>query len=381
MARIGLCMIVKNEAHIIRRCLDSVLPLLDYALIVDTGSTDGTRQAILDFLREKNLPGEVLEEPWRDFAYNRSFALRKLRERQDIDYGLMLDADEILVYEPGFKAESFKRGLDCEVCDVPCHYGTIVYLRPQIFSNRLEFYYQGVLHEYLDSAKPPSRATAKGFFNRPLQDSARSHNPKKFEDDAAVLENALRTETDPFLISRYTFYLAQSYRDCGQRPQALQAYLRRAQLGYWNEEVFVSLLNAARIKEELAYPEADAIQAYLSAYEALPRRLESLHGAIRLCRLRNKHQQAYLLGKHALAQPCPPDGLFLEQWIYDYGLLDEFSIAAYWAGHYRESFDACLRLLKENKIPTEYRPRIRENAQFAIGQLQQPKLATLLPPA
>jgi hypothetical protein len=46
------------------------------------------------------------------------------------------------------------------------------------------------------------------------------------------LENALRTETDPFLISRYTFYLAQSYRDCGEKRQALQAYSRRSQLGY-----------------------------------------------------------------------------------------------------------------------------------------------------
>lgn len=381
MARIALCMIVKNEAHIIRRCLDSVLPLLDYALIVDTGSTDGTQQAILDFLREHNLPGAVLEEPWRDFAYNRSFALRKLRERTDIDYGLMIDADEILVYEPGFKAENFKHSLVYDIYDVPCHYGTIVYLRPQIFSNRVEFCYKGVLHEYLDSAKPPSHATAKGFFNRPLQDSARSHNPKKFEDDAAVLESALCVETDPFMVSRYTFYMAQSYRDCGQRQQALQAYLRRAQLGYWNEEVFISLLNAARLKEALAYPEAETIQAYMAAYEALPRRLESLHGAIRLCRLRNKHQQAYLLGKHALAQPHPKDGLFLEQWIYHYGLLDEFSIVAYWAGHYRESFNACLQLLKEGKIPTEYRQRIRENAQFAIDQLRQPKLAKLLPPA
>ena len=91
MARIGLCMIVKNEARVIRRCLESVLPLLDYVLIVDTGSNDGTQQAIRDFLREKDLPGEVVEEPWRDFAYNRSFALQKLRERQDIDYGLMIN--------------------------------------------------------------------------------------------------------------------------------------------------------------------------------------------------------------------------------------------------------------------------------------------------
>jgi glycosyltransferase involved in cell wall biosynthesis len=381
MASIGLCMIVKNEAHIIRRCLDSVLPLLDYVLIVDTGSDDGTQQVIRDFLHEKSLPGEVIDEPWRDFAFNRSFALQKLRERQDIGYGLMIDADEVLVYEAYFNAEHFKRGLIFDIYDVQTCYGNIVYMRPQIFSNRLDFYYKGVLHEYLEIGHISSRGTAKGFFNRPVQDSARSQNPKKFQDDASVLENILRTEDDPFLISRYTFYLAQSYLDCGDKEQALQVYLRRSGQGYWDQEVYVSLLNAARIKEQLAYAEAEVIQAYLAAYETLPTRLEALHDTIRHCRLRGKHQQAYILANYAVNQPRPKDGLFLEPWIYDYGLLDEFSIVAYWAGHYRESFNACLKLLKECKVPAQYRQRIRENAQFAIDKLKQPNLAKLLPPA
>lgn len=38
-----LCMIVKNEAPVIRRCLDSVRPLITNWVIVDTGSTDGTQ--------------------------------------------------------------------------------------------------------------------------------------------------------------------------------------------------------------------------------------------------------------------------------------------------------------------------------------------------
>lgn len=350
MASIGLCMIVKNEAHIIRRCLENALPLLDYALIVDTGSNDGTQQVIRDFLREKNLPGEVVEEPWRDFAYNRSFALQKLRERPGIDYGLMIDADEVLEYEAVFNTERFKRGLVFDIYDVQTCYGNIVYMRPQIFSNHLDFYYKGILHEYLEIGHISSRDTAKGFFNRPVQDSARSHNPRKFQDDAAVLENALRTEADPSLISRYTFYLAQSYRDYGDKEHALQGYMRRAGQGYWDQEVYVSLLNAARLKEQLAYAEAEVIQAYLAAYETLPARLEALHDAIRLCRLREKYQQAYILANYALDQSRPKDGLFLELWIYDYGLLDEFSIVAYWAGHYRESFNACLKLLKEGKV-------------------------------
>ncbi len=71
-------MIVKNEAHVVLRCLESVRLLIDYVVIEDTGSTDGTQQIIRDWLWRENLRGVVIEEPWRDFAYNRSHALAKL---------------------------------------------------------------------------------------------------------------------------------------------------------------------------------------------------------------------------------------------------------------------------------------------------------------
>lgn len=52
---------------------------------------------------------------------------------------------------------------------------------------------------------------------------------------------------DPLTYQRdaYTFYLAQSYRDCGETEKALAAYLSRAELGFWLEEVFISLYMAA----------------------------------------------------------------------------------------------------------------------------------------
>ena len=37
--KIALLAIVKNEADVIERCLESALPLVDYILIIDTGST------------------------------------------------------------------------------------------------------------------------------------------------------------------------------------------------------------------------------------------------------------------------------------------------------------------------------------------------------
>ena len=41
-----LNMIVKNESKVVERCLDSVKSLIDYWVIVDTGSDDGTQKVI-----------------------------------------------------------------------------------------------------------------------------------------------------------------------------------------------------------------------------------------------------------------------------------------------------------------------------------------------
>ena len=369
MGTIGLAMIVKNEAHVMARCLSSLLPLVDYFLIVDTGSNDGTQDAVRSFLREQNLRGEVIDEPWRDFAHNRSFALAKLREHADIDYALMIDADEVLVYDAGFDAAAFKRALSADLYDITTVMGDTVYYRPQFSSNRKPFYYKAVLHEYLECDEPFSRDTALGFHNKPIQDSARNRNPRKYLDDAAALERALIDETDPFLIARYTFYLAQSYRDGGAPEQALAVYQRRATQGYWDQEIYVALVQAARLKEQLGHAAPEIIDVYLAAHEALPRRLEALHGAAKFCRLNERNQQGYLLAKAALAIAPPDTGLFIERAIGDYALLDEFSILAYWAGHYGESVDACRRLLAEPRTPAEHRERIQTNLQFGLDKV------------
>src|SRR5439155_3364960 len=78
---------------------------------------------------------------------------------------------------------------------------------------------------------------------------------------------------------------------------------------------------------------------------------------------------------------APPDGgLFVQRWVYDYGLLDEFAINAYWAGAYRESLDASLKLLASDKLPPSMAQRITDNARFAADKLpkyKEPDLGTL----
>ena len=140
MAKIGLSMIVKDEARVIERCLESMLPLIDYVLISDTGSTDGTQDIIRSWLERNHVSGDVVEETWQDFATNRSSALRHLRARNVVKYAFVMDADETLTFDDGFDPQKFKASLSHDYYNVEIRRGGIRYWRPQIMSNERDFY-------------------------------------------------------------------------------------------------------------------------------------------------------------------------------------------------------------------------------------------------
>lgn len=87
MPAISLCMIVKDEERRIGRCLDSVRASVDEIVVVDTGSSDGTKRICLD------AGATVYDLPWAgDFASARNFSL----EKASGDWILWMDADEEL---------------------------------------------------------------------------------------------------------------------------------------------------------------------------------------------------------------------------------------------------------------------------------------------
>lgn len=369
MKSIGLCMIVKNESHVICRCLDSVKRLLDYVLIVDTGSCDNTPEVIKNWLIVNNIPGEVIAENWKNFAYNRTFALEKLREKEFIDYALMIDADEILVFEENFETSIFKSNLCSDIYDITTNMGGFTYNRPTLTSNKIKFRYEGVVHEFLAMDNGGSRSKANGFYNYPIQDGDRSRSENKFLKDAEALEEALKDDISDWFRSRYTFYLAQCYRDGGKPHLALENYLKRSEQGFWNEEVFISLYSAGNLMRDMNYDSNIIIQTWMMAYEKAPHRAESLWAIMQYCRIKGFNQQGYIIGKHALNIKYPDNSLFVEKWIYDYGIMDEFSILSYWVGNYEESKIMCERLLSENKIPHHYQDRILSNMNFSIQRI------------
>ena len=239
-----LNMIVKNEMPVIARCLASVRPIIGYWVIVDTGSTDGTQNAIRTLLAD--LPGDLHERPWRDFAHNRTEALELAQPHGE--YVLWIDADDELEFEPQFKMPTLQTdSYMLRIADT-----SITYNRTHIVRAALPWRWRGVLHEFLTCDDARSSGLLKGLrIRRTYHEGARQRDPQTYRRDAEILYAALQTEGDPFMRSRYQFYLAQSYRDCGEKEKALQAYLKRAELGFWIEEVFMSLYSAAKLQEAL----------------------------------------------------------------------------------------------------------------------------------
>ena len=89
-------MIVKNESKTLPVLFSTVREIIDYYVIVDTGSDDGTPEVIKKIMDEYGIKGEVHHEKWVNFGVNREQALQKAVGKAD--YAFIIDADEELNY-------------------------------------------------------------------------------------------------------------------------------------------------------------------------------------------------------------------------------------------------------------------------------------------
>lgn len=150
MITISLCMIVKNEEETLAKCLDSVKDIVDEIIIVDTGSTDSTKE-IASFYTTK-----VFSFKWiDDFSAARNFSFSKATK----DYILWLDADDIILKDDRTELLQLKQSIDEDVDVVMMKYNVgfdelgnvnLSYFRERLVKRSNNFEWKDKIHEYID---------------------------------------------------------------------------------------------------------------------------------------------------------------------------------------------------------------------------------------
>lgn len=242
--KIAVYTIAKNEQHHVARWAASCAEA-DYRLILDTGSTDNTRQAAID------LGIDVMSrqfDPWR-FDHARNFALACLPK--DIDLCISLDMDEVL--QPGWR-----KALETFIKENPTvnrpRYkyvwswnpdGTegLVYAGDKIHS-RIDYTWKHPVHEVLKPLNGERQGFVPGLEIHHHPDSSKSRSQY-----LPLLKMAV--EEDP-RDDRNQFYLAREYFFHGETGLAQYHFSEHLKLSQWHPERAASYRYLAKMRPDAA---------------------------------------------------------------------------------------------------------------------------------
>lgn len=402
---LGLSIIVKDEAHVIERMLNTVYPILDYYTIVDTGSTDNTKEVIKKFFYSKGIEGQILDRPFDNFENSRNYAMQEAKSHTD--YCMWIDADEELIIDESFD----KSKLDKDLYMITTYINQMKYTRNEIWSNKKEFKWYGPVHEFIVPATNDKTLTSdiiQGLTVNVHMDggswiAGEIHN--KYKVHATMLEDYINTkDRDP----RWVFYTAQSYHDSANIPNnrdEKEERLRRAkryyqervntQKGYF-EERYYSQYRIGTISRQLEMPWAEVEQELLKAYEIDPLRGESIKVIVDYYHQMGRWNAAYLWTSSAIKtfhnkSPYPkfngdPQGrlLFLDESLYIWKFLEAHATSCFYTKRIdeaKECFDELLNIMKSTpeRFSDADMNRIMTNRQNIIGQIQQPTVTKPAP--
>lgn len=185
MITISTCMIVKNEERVLARCLDCVKEFSDEIIIVDTGSTDKTKEIAAKYT------DCIYDFPWiNDFSAARNFSFSKATK----DYIYIADADEMIDADNIRQIQELKSILLPEIDIVQMYYtnqlefGTTYNYdkeyRPKLIKRLREFYWQDPLHETL-RLEPVIFDSDIAIIHKPHE----SHSARDFANLQALIQS------------------------------------------------------------------------------------------------------------------------------------------------------------------------------------------------
>ncbi|WP_102028708.1 tetratricopeptide repeat-containing glycosyltransferase family 2 protein [Salirhabdus sp. Marseille-P4669] len=221
---ISLCMIVKNEENVIDRCLKSVSHLVDEIIVVDTGSTDNTKEIVSKYTNN------LYDYTWKDdFSDARNYAASKAKA----DWILVLDADEY-VEEENFR--SFIEQLKADGNQYDTYYAKIINFtgsigeslvqnyHDRIYRNNGEIIYYRSIHEQFKNINDTPIRNKKsnlivfhsGYLNKTMDEK------NKIERNHELIDKEMEKGSN----QGFDFFnFGNEYYSLGEIEKALDAYL------------------------------------------------------------------------------------------------------------------------------------------------------------
>jgi hypothetical protein len=219
--------------------------------------------------------------------------------------------------------------------------------------------WRGVLHEFVGvvDKKATTRGKIKGGYILSSREGARNKNPVKYYNDAIVFKKTIPTTTDD-LLTRYWFYMAQSWRDAGEHRLARDAYLKRAEMGGWEEEVYFSWYEAGKLSIKIEARKNKHLIYFFKACEIKRSRWEAAFRIIEFFRMNNMFKEGWNFAKDRLEENWQENYLFVEHDIHEWRFKDSASICAWYAGAKHQWDKLTKEILKVKSLPASDRARI-----------------------
>jgi len=380
---ICLVMIVRDESHVIQRCFNSLINVIDSYLICDTGSEDDTPQIIEEYMKEHNVPGQVIHKEWKNFGYNKSYLLEQAHTENlsnNARYLIWIDADEIFRNEKGEALTSEDKeklitflddNPEAGIFFIETFYAGLRYQRWNLVRNNQLYKWEAPVHEYLVATKPTKNAYIKFITLLARKEGARTVRGDSFQRDIEMFKEYLKEKpNDP----RTYFYLAQTYGESGNLPKAIKLYRKRMEMGGYYQEKYIAALRMGRHFKQLKKPD-DALRIWSRGMNIVPTRLEIPYEMMLMLFHSKRKDDAYTIGAQAYRfHRLNTSDLFIESYIYDWRFYMELSVVCHYTNHPELAHELGKRLLSEMKYPPIQAKIIETNMDFFRQKLSENKL-------
>jgi ADP-heptose:LPS heptosyltransferase len=345
---ISVFMIVKNEEQNILDCLESVKGIAAELIVVDTGSTDKTKEVVSKYT------DNIFDFNWvDDFSAARNFALSKC----SMDWCLWMDADDVLE-NPEEIQSLLKQEFDAFNFNIK--YGGEYYCHARLFKNFKNIRFSGRVHEY-PVLGPSLRLKSETLVNV-IHKTEKACTEDRSERNYRILKK--ETEEGPNN-SRAFFYMANALKEMTKYDEAIKTYQHYLTMNSWLDERWMAQKYIGQILERQKKHE-EAIEAFIRAIEIDDRWAEPLYYIGECYYYLNDFNKCIEWMLKAKDKPEPSSPLWKEKIVYNDGPYRYLSACYNRMGDNEKSLYYC-------KIASEKRPDdlwIKQRCSFLESNLK-----------